>query len=179
MSDPVHDSLRTMGRFTLFALALLTTGTASVALAHGWPGRPQTNPPRLSEVGPPPAWVETRQRSRWLSFSSYCWRKRHEGDLRGHGAGAGTHRPWDSEGGARSRASPTSRVQATRGTPDRLSRLSLHALPSSAGACDDLARSRLWGRRPRRQGAGWHCVVREPAARAVTRSGARENSGSC
>jgi len=74
MSDPVHDSLRTMGRFTLFALALLTTGTAPVALAHGWPGRPQTNPPRLSEVGPPPAWVETRQRSRWLSFSSYCWR---------------------------------------------------------------------------------------------------------
>jgi len=48
--------------------------TATAALAHSWPGRPQTKPPLLGQAGPPPAWLETRQHSRWMSFSSYCWR---------------------------------------------------------------------------------------------------------
>jgi hypothetical protein len=47
---------------------------AATAFAHSWPGPPLAKPPRLSQSGPPPAWIETRVRSRWLRFSSYCWR---------------------------------------------------------------------------------------------------------
>jgi hypothetical protein len=64
-----------MRRSALLVLALLAAAlTATAALAHSWPGRPQTKPPLLGQAGPPPAWLETRQRSRWMSFSSYCWR---------------------------------------------------------------------------------------------------------
>lgn len=28
----------------------------------------------LDQPGPPPAWVETVTASRWLAFSSYCWK---------------------------------------------------------------------------------------------------------
>ena len=56
---------------TLAAAALL----AAAGFAHGWPGRPPGEPPRLKQSGPPPAWIETRARSRWLHFSSYCWHK--------------------------------------------------------------------------------------------------------
>jgi len=54
---------------TVAAAAML----AAAAFAHGWPGRPPGVPPRLKQSGPPPAWIETRARSRWLHFSSYCW----------------------------------------------------------------------------------------------------------
>ena len=56
---------------TIVAAAML----AATAFAHSWPGQPLTKPPRLSQSGPPPAWIETRVRSRWLNFSSYCWNK--------------------------------------------------------------------------------------------------------
>jgi len=65
-----------MRRSALFVLALLTAGPpATAALTHGWPGRPQSKPPVLAQAGPPPTWLETRQHSRWMSFSSYCWRR--------------------------------------------------------------------------------------------------------
>jgi hypothetical protein len=63
-----------MRRSALLVLVVLAIAPATAALAHSWPGRPQTKPPQLSQIGPPPAWLETRQRSRWMSFSSYCWR---------------------------------------------------------------------------------------------------------
>ena len=47
---------------------------APAAAAAGWPGPPRTAAPRLTQQGPPPAWVETRSRSTWMAFSSYCWR---------------------------------------------------------------------------------------------------------
>jgi hypothetical protein len=56
----------------MVAAALL----AGAAFAHGWPGPPAGKPPRLTGIGPPPAWVETRVRSCWLHFSSYCWKRR-------------------------------------------------------------------------------------------------------
>jgi hypothetical protein len=56
---------------TIVAAAMLT----ATAFAHSWPGRPLTKPPRLSQTGPPPAWIETQVRSHWLEFSSYCWNK--------------------------------------------------------------------------------------------------------
>ena len=47
---------------------------ATTALAASWPGRPSTNPPRLQQPGPPPAWIETHTNSRWLAYSTYCWK---------------------------------------------------------------------------------------------------------
>jgi len=56
------------------ALASATAlGIVSSALAATWPGPPRTPPPRLHQQGPPPAWVETQSRSKWMAFSSYCW----------------------------------------------------------------------------------------------------------
>jgi hypothetical protein len=64
-------------RAPLFVIAIVAAGMlAGAAFAHGWPGRPAGKPPRLKQSGPPPAWVETRVRSRWLHFSSYCWKRR-------------------------------------------------------------------------------------------------------
>ena len=51
----------------LLPLALASTGPG------GWPGRPRTDPPKLPQAGPPSAWIETRDRSVWLAFGSYCW----------------------------------------------------------------------------------------------------------
>jgi hypothetical protein len=44
------------------------------AFAATWPGRPVAKPPKLSQSGPPPAWIETHTKSSWLAFSSYCWK---------------------------------------------------------------------------------------------------------
>ena len=55
-------------------LLLLTLGVvAASAAAAGWPGPPRSPAPRVTQQGPPPAWVETRTRTRWMAFSSYCW----------------------------------------------------------------------------------------------------------
>ena len=53
----------------IVAVAVLT----SVALA--WPGRPASPPPKTGTAGaPPPAWVETKTKSAWLAYGSYCWK---------------------------------------------------------------------------------------------------------
>jgi hypothetical protein len=64
-----------MRRLLWVSLALLATAVA-VAARGGtdWPGRPKTEPPRLHQKGPPPAWIETHSRSAWLAYGSYCWR---------------------------------------------------------------------------------------------------------
>jgi hypothetical protein len=65
-----------VSRVALLAVTLAAAGLlATTALAHSWPGRPAGKPPRLKQGGPPPAWIETRTRSRWLHFSSYCWQR--------------------------------------------------------------------------------------------------------
>jgi hypothetical protein len=46
---------------------------ALTALLIGWPGPPRTEPPRLDQKAPPPAWIETPARSRWMAYGSYCW----------------------------------------------------------------------------------------------------------
>jgi hypothetical protein len=51
----------------LITLPLIGTG------APDWAGRPKRDPPRLSQQGPPPAWIETATRSKWLAYGSYCW----------------------------------------------------------------------------------------------------------
>src|SRR5213592_4291796 len=48
----------------------------TAALAASWPGRPTTAPPKLTQPGPPPAWIETHTTARWLAYSSYCWKTR-------------------------------------------------------------------------------------------------------
>jgi hypothetical protein len=53
-------------------LVLLLSGCAGGARADR-PGLPQDDPPRLSQEGPPPAWIETADESRWLAYGSYCW----------------------------------------------------------------------------------------------------------
>ena len=57
----------------LCALAL-AFASAAAAAAASWPGQPATQPPKLKQPGPPPAWIETATRSRWLAYSSYCWK---------------------------------------------------------------------------------------------------------
>ncbi len=55
-------------------LPLLIFGmVAASAAAAGWPGPPRSPAPGLTQQGPPPAWVETRTKTRWMAFSSYCW----------------------------------------------------------------------------------------------------------
>jgi len=55
-------------------LPLLILGVvAASAAAAGWRGPPRSPAPRLTQQGPPPAWVETRTKTRWMAFSSYCW----------------------------------------------------------------------------------------------------------
>ena len=61
-----------MQRLAALGLAMF----AVLALATGAVGaRPPGKPPRVSgvTVAPPPAWVETGGRARWLTFGSYCW----------------------------------------------------------------------------------------------------------
>lgn len=56
----------------LLSLVLLPVAFSSSG-AVDWPGRPTSAPPKLQQSGPPPAWLETNQRSTWLAFGSYCW----------------------------------------------------------------------------------------------------------
>jgi hypothetical protein len=64
-------------RAPLLVIAIVAAAAlAAAAFAHDWPGRPAGQPPRLKQSGPRPAWVETQLRSRWLHFSSYCWKRR-------------------------------------------------------------------------------------------------------
>ena len=56
----------------LLSLILLLLGGMASPLSD-WPGRPKADPPRLHQDGPPPAWIETRTRSTWLAYGSYCW----------------------------------------------------------------------------------------------------------
>lgn len=55
------------------ALGALVALVAAVA-AGAWPGPPTGAAPKLDQPGPPPAWVESTTFSRWLAFSSYCWK---------------------------------------------------------------------------------------------------------
>jgi hypothetical protein len=55
------------------AAAFVVLGASASALP--WPGRPTMPPPVVQgAAGPPPAWVESRTRSLWLAYSSFCWR---------------------------------------------------------------------------------------------------------
>jgi hypothetical protein len=57
-----------------FALVFLLLVTVPAAAAGAeWPGPPRSAPPRLSQQGPPPAWLETRTRASWMAYGSYCW----------------------------------------------------------------------------------------------------------
>jgi hypothetical protein len=61
-----------------FAVATLVIGGVCAAAASGastWAGKPTSPPPSLGvgTKGPPPAWIESRTRSWWLAYSSYCW----------------------------------------------------------------------------------------------------------
>lgn len=47
---------------------------ASGSLATGGPSPPAPPGPPQSVGAPPRAWVETERGSRWLGYSSYCWR---------------------------------------------------------------------------------------------------------
>jgi len=64
----------------LFVAAVLTVATAVGAsagrrTAADWPGPPVAAAPRVKgAAGPPPAWLETRTRSLWLAYSSFCWK---------------------------------------------------------------------------------------------------------
>jgi hypothetical protein len=58
----------------VFALSIVALTLSAGALAASWPGRPTTPPPKLKQPGPPPAWIETSTRSRWLAYSTYCWK---------------------------------------------------------------------------------------------------------
>jgi hypothetical protein len=59
---------------SLLALAAVGLVLTAPALASAWPGPPASKPPRLQQPGPPPAWIETRTKSTWLAYSSYCWK---------------------------------------------------------------------------------------------------------
>jgi hypothetical protein len=54
----------------LLVLALLLSACGSGSSAHP-PGGPA---PSAGRSGPPPAWIETEAGSRWLGYSSYCWK---------------------------------------------------------------------------------------------------------
>jgi hypothetical protein len=58
----------------LFALVGLGLAMSASAFAATWPGPPAAKPPKLSQSGPPPAWIETHTKSSWLAYSSYCWK---------------------------------------------------------------------------------------------------------
>jgi hypothetical protein len=67
--------------FAIFFVAAVLTATpapgksAARTNASDWPGPPAAAPPRVEgAAGPPPAWLETRTRSLWLAFSSFCWK---------------------------------------------------------------------------------------------------------
>ena len=62
-----------LGRAVATAAAV---GLIATPGAIAWPGRPPGAPPKLSQPGPPPAWLETATSSRWLAFSGYCWKTR-------------------------------------------------------------------------------------------------------
>lgn len=53
----------------LASLALLVAACGAAKRAA-----PPPNPPRPPLPGPPPAWAETEAGSRWLGYSTYCWR---------------------------------------------------------------------------------------------------------
>jgi hypothetical protein len=62
-------------RTVLLALSalLLACGCGqSVAASHS-ASRPAGQPPRHPRGAPPPAWADTKNGSRWLAYSSYCW----------------------------------------------------------------------------------------------------------
>jgi hypothetical protein len=57
--------------------AIVFAGTpAGAQTADSWPGKPGSPPPSLGAgtKGPPPAWIESKTRSWWLAYSSYCWK---------------------------------------------------------------------------------------------------------
>jgi hypothetical protein len=62
---------------SMVVAAVLLAGAATAgSIAGSWPGRPASPPPKLGAgtKGPPPAWIESRTRSWWLAYSSYCWK---------------------------------------------------------------------------------------------------------
>ena len=57
------------------ALILLMCLTACTPAAFAWSGRPSSPPPKTGTTGaPPPAWIETKTKSAWLLYGSYCWK---------------------------------------------------------------------------------------------------------
>jgi hypothetical protein len=72
-TGPAAEACRRPAR-VLFALVALVLATSVSAFAATWPGPPAARPPKLSQSGPPPAWIETHAKSSWLAYSSYCWK---------------------------------------------------------------------------------------------------------
>jgi hypothetical protein len=58
------------------ALIILIAALAiAVPSALAWAGRPSAAPPKAPNPGaPPPAWIETKAKSAWLAYGSYCWK---------------------------------------------------------------------------------------------------------
>ena len=56
----------------LAALALAGCGAGNREPAAEPEGAPP-DPPEQPQTGPPPAWLEGDQGSRWLAYSTYCW----------------------------------------------------------------------------------------------------------
>ena len=55
-------------------MTLLVALVAFAPVALAWPGRPTSPPPTTGTAGaPPPAWIETKTKSTWLLYGSYCW----------------------------------------------------------------------------------------------------------
>jgi hypothetical protein len=68
--------MRNMWWLAVLAVWGAMLGGATANAAGPWPGKPASSPPKLGSAttGPPPAWVESRVRSWWLAYSSYCWK---------------------------------------------------------------------------------------------------------
>ena len=60
----------------LFAVAVILAAFAFATPAVlAWPGAPTAPPPTPPGSGaPPPAWIETKTKSAWLFYGSYCWK---------------------------------------------------------------------------------------------------------
>ena len=57
------------------ALVVLAALAVAAPAELAWPGRPTKPPPKPPNAGgPPPAWIQTRAKSAWLAYGSYCWK---------------------------------------------------------------------------------------------------------
>ena len=64
-----------MTTMTIRLLVALAAAALLAPAALGWPGKPAKAPPKPPNPGaPPPAWIESKSKSAWLAYSSYCWK---------------------------------------------------------------------------------------------------------